>query len=684
MKDYLAKNIRNVVVLGHSEAGKSTVLEAMLLETKVIDRMGVASEGSSIIDSDPDEVRKGMSVYTSIVPVEWKGTKINFLDTPGYLDFIAESKAAVAVADNGLIVVDGKDPLSAGVFNAIKELKKRNLPTIFFINKIDEETVSFEKVVSELRSNFGNMAIPFEYPIIENKKVIGSVNILRKKAWYYDDSKEAKAVPEQLVSIIDDYYEQIKEAIAGTDDELMELYFAGESFDDDLLAKGLKLGVRSGDIIPIYCGSALNGTGIIRLLDLISEYFPNYQEHNTINAKDKDNNTIVLKTNEQETLSAFVFKTIVDPFVGKISLLKVRSGILTTDAHLYNANKQESEKINQIYTLQGKNQLAVGKLFTGDIGAVVKLQHTDTNDTLCCREKIVKYDPIVFPNPMLVMALVPKTKNDEDKLSSALHKLEEEDMACRIENNKETHQMLIYTIGDQHLDVLVNKLKNKYKVEVDLNETKIAYRETIRAKATGEGRHKKQSGGAGQFGHVFIDFEPCDSEEMIFEEKIFGGAVPRQFFGAVEVGLRECMSEGLLAGCRVIGVKATLVDGKYHDVDSKEIAFKSAAHLAFKDGYLKAKPVLLEPIVKVEVICPDEYTGTIIGDFNKRRGIILGMDLLANEQYITAEVPQSEMLKYPSELRSMSQGKATYTQIFERYDPVPQQLADKIIAQNKK
>lgn len=464
------------------------------------------------------------------------------------------------------------------------------------------------------------------------------------------------------------------------DDELMEKFFSGESFDEHEVAKGLRIGVRNGDIRPVYCGSATQVTGIERLLDLIREYFPSYAEKGMIEALDPDGIPILMETNEQEAFTAQVFKTIIDPFVGKISLLKVMTGVMSTDAQVLNVQKDKIEKLNQIYIVKGKHQIAVGKLFTGDIGAVVKLQFTDTNDTLATRLKPVTYAPIEFPKPMLGVAIWPKTKADEDKMSMGLQRMCEEDPSIRLDKNKETKETVLYGMGVQHIDVILSKLKSKYKVEVTTTEPKVQYRETIRGTVTAEGKHKKQSGGAGQYGHVFVKFEPCDGDEMVFAESVFGGAVPKQYFPAVEAGLRECMEKGVLAGYKVVGVKATLTDGSYHEVDSKEIAFKAAARLAYKAGMPKAKPILLEPIGKVEVLIPEEYTGTIIGDFNKRRGIILGMDLVdEKEQKITAEVPMAEMMKYSTELRSMTQGRGSFVIEFDRYEPAPQPIAEKVI-----
>ncbi len=689
MRDYLAHEVRNVAVLGHSGAGKSAVLESMLFFTKASERFGRAGEGSSLIDYDPEEIRRGISVYAAIAPIEWKECKINFLDTPGYADFTGEKEAALAAADNTLIIVGAKEGIQSGTIRAWEEAQSRKLPTIFFINKMDEEHASFDDTYEQLRNTFGKSVIPFEVPIIENNEVIGSVNILRDKAWYFkgekSDPNKAQEVPADMLDQVKAYKDQIAEAVAMGDDELMEKFFNGEEFSEAELTKGVRLGVRSGEICPVFSGSANLSVGIERLMDLIIKYFPTYGEAGSYVAMDATTkDAVMLETNEKEKLSAQVFKTIVDPFVGRISYLKVMSGVLSADSLVYNTQKDKQEKISQIFIVKGKHQTAVGKLFTGDIGAVVKLQATQTNDTLCEKGSAFIIDPIVFSQPMLGMAVFPKTKNDEDKMSNALARICEEDATLRLENNKETKQTVLYGVGDQHLEVALNKLKTRYKAEVELKTPKVPYRETIRGKVVGEGRHKKQTGGHGQFGHVFVEFAPNpDETEMVFEEKVFGGAIPKGYFPAVETGLRECMEKGILAGYKVVNVKATLLDGKYHDVDSSEMAFKLAAHLAYKDAMPKANPVLLEPIVDVLVKVPDEYTGDILGDFNKRRGAIMGMDMKDGYQMINAQVPLAEMQKYAIELRAMTKGRGTYTQVFERYDPVPQHLSERIIKQAK-
>lgn len=685
MRDYLAHEVRNVCFLGHSGSGKTTIIESMLYFTKQIDRMGSVQEGNMALDFDSEEIKRQTSVYMAIAPVAWKDCKINCIDTPGYLDYAAEMAAGLAVADNVVICIDGKEGVQSGTEKAMKLARQQQLPTIFFINKMDEDNASFEKVYQQLREKYGKAVIPFEVPIIDHhKQVVGSVNVLRHKAWYYDNHHEAKPVPEHLQEIVADAYNQIAEAVAMTDDALMEKFFSDQPFTAEEIAKGLKLGVKSGDIYPVYCGIATKQIGIERLMDLITEYLPNYAEKGQISGVDLAGKTKTLQTNEHEGTSAFVFKTIVDPFVGKISYVKVMSGVLSSDTQLINMQQDKPEKIGQIFLINGKHQMAAGKVFTGDICAITKLNNTATNDTLCTKDCPIIYPKIQFPKPMLHVAITPKSKDDEDKLSNGLQRLLEEDCSMQMIKNQETKELIIAGLGEQHIDVLLNKLKNKYKTEVITSVPKVQYRETITTKVKAEGKHKKQSGGAGQYGHVFIEFEPADTEEMIFEERVFGGAVPRQYFPAVESGLRECMNEGVLAGYKVVGVKATLVDGSYHDVDSKEIAFKAAAKLAYKSGIPQAKPIILEPIGKCYVVVDDMYTGAIIGDLNKRRGIILGMDAMDNgQQQIVAEVPMAQMQRYAIELRSMTQGRGEYRFEFERYEPAPISIAEQVIATAK-
>ncbi|MFR7638358.1 MULTISPECIES: elongation factor G [Allobaculum] len=686
MRDYKSSEVRNVSVVGHSGAGKTSVLEAMLYYTDATERFGKTSEGSSLIDFDAEEIKRGISIYTSIVPIEWDECKINFIDTPGYLDFTGEKEAGMAAGDNVLIVVNAKDPLQAGTRLAYKEAVASHKPTIFFINHLDEENTSFDSAYAALHEAFGKSVIPFEVPIIENGEYVGTVNILKNKAWYHHGPKAsdsvAQPVPEEMADEIAMYKDQIAEAVAMGDDDLMEKFFSGEEFTDTELTKGVRIGVRSGEIIPVFSGSAVESRGIGRLMDLIITYFPSYSEKGIITLETPEGEPVELLTTEEETMTAQVFKTIMDPFVGRISYVKVLSGTLASDSQVVNGNTGKPEKIGALFTIKGRYQTAAGKLFTGDIGAISKLQNTKTNDTLCAKGTRLINKPIVFSEALYGQAVTPKTKNDEDKLSTGLNRISEEDPTFRVENNPETRETVIYGLGDQHLDVIVNKLKSKFKAEVLLSDPKVTYRETITKTAVGEGRHKKQSGGHGQFGHVFVEFAPNpDEEELVFDEKVFGGAVPKQYFPAVETGLRENAMVGPLAGYKMVNLKTTLLDGKYHDVDSSEMAFKLAARLAYKDAMTKCRPILLEPIMNLSVRVPDEYTGTIIGDLNKRRGAILGMDPEGDEQVISAQVPMMELSKYAIDLRSMTQGLGSYTVSMDRYDPVPENIASRIIAE---
>ncbi len=658
MKEYLGKDVRNVVLLGHSGAGKSALVESALFQTKAIDRMGKTTDGTAAMDFDPEEAKRGVSVYTSVGPVEWKNVKINFIDTPGYLDYEGEKVSGAAAADLAVIVVSAKDGIESGTESAAKLCKKNGIPVVFFINKMDDDNANFEKTVDDLRNKFGTSVVPFEIPVMDGKKMTGSSKVLE------DPSNP--------------HYDQIAEAIASADDELMEKFFEGEAFTPEETAKGLKLALKSGDVKPVFAGSATLSQGVSQLLDFLKDNCPVYADNGTVTDKDGT----VLKTDDSEVFSGLVFKTVVDAFVGKISYVKVMSGSLTLQTPLYNSKKDQAEKAGGLFVVCGKQQNPVNKLSCGDIGALTKLMVTETNDTLCTKDKKVIFKDIEYPRPMLGVAVSPKTKDDEDKMSDALKKVLIEDKSLNFVRNAETGEQVLYGVGDQQLDVVVSKLKSRYKVEIVLKEPKVQYRETIKGKSEVQGKYKKQNGGAGQYGDVWVRFEPNpDSEEMVFAEEVFGGAVPKNYFPSVEAGLRNCMNKGPLAGCKVVNVKATLYDGSYHPVDSKPNSFEAAARLAFKAGIPKAHPILLEPIGKVTVICPEEYTGDIIGDFNKRRGMIMDTGSAEpGEAKIDAEVPMAEMLKYATELRSMTKGRGTYVIDFDRYEPAPQNVTDKVVA----
>lgn len=647
MKGYTSENIRNVALVGHGGCGKTTLLEAALYATGVINRMGKVEDGNTISDYDKMEVEKGFSINTSVVPVEWKGSKINFIDTPGYFDFIGEVNAALRASEAAIILVDAGAGVQVGTEQAWKACERYKMPRLIVINKRDKDEFDFYKTFGELKEKFGNKLVPFSWPITTE---------------------------------ID---EELKEAIASTDDELMEKYFSGEDFTDDEIKKGLGNGIANGDIVPV-CSSAVGlGHGIEGLLDLLLAYAPTPTQHGAYKGFNDKNEPVERLSKVDDPMSAFVFKTIVDPFVGKISIIKVITGKMNSGTEVLNERTGKNEKLGKLFFLRGKNQTELDYAEAGDIVAVSKLQHTLSGDTLCDKSDEIRYLPLDYPEPCLYMAVEPADKGDEEKVGTGLNKLREEDPSFVIERNAETHQTLIGGQGDIQIGIITAKLKDRFGVDVKLKDQKIPYRETIKGSSDVQGKHKKQSGGAGQYGDVHIRFSPS-TETFEFSEELFGGSVPKNYVPAVEKGLKECMEKGPLAGYPVVNIKAVLYDGSYHDVDSNEMAFKIAAALAFKKGIVEAKPVLLEPVMRVEVYVPDEYLGDVMGDMNKRRGKILGMEPQDDgAQKVLAEAPQAEMFKYAIELRAMTQGRGNFTMKFERYEEVPQHLAEKIIEQHK-
>lgn len=683
MNNYKVDQIRNVALLGHGGSGKTTLTEAMLYTTKAIKRMGKVEDGNTVSDFDKEEISRQFSIGTSVIPVEWNNSKYNILDAPGYFDFSGEVISALRVAGGAIIMVDATSGVEVGTEKAWKYTEERKMPKIIFINKMDKENVNYDKLIKELRDNFGKKIAPFAIPIGEGENFKGFVNVVDMIGREYNGKECVDVeVPSGMEDKIAPVREMLIESVAESDEELLEKYFEGEEFTTEEIHEGLRKGVLAGEVVPVLVGSVANNIGIHTLFKMTSDYMPTPKdmhngEYEGVNPENDE--PIIRKVNEQEPFSALVFKTIVDPFVGKISLFKVYSGKLTKDMEILNANKDEKEKVGSLFMLRGKNQLECDRVVAGDIGAIAKLQYTETGDTICEKSSPIKYHGIQFPQPCLFMAVEPKSKGDEEKIGVSLHRLTEEDPTFVVERNTETKQLLIGGQGNMQLTVITNKMKNGFGVEVDLMDPKIAFRETIKGTSTVQGKHKKQSGGAGQYGDVHIRFEPS-TEEFEFTEKIFGGSVPKQYIPAVEKGLRESLEKGALAGFPVVNVKATLLDGSYHSVDSSEMAFKIAASLAFKKGIEKAKPILLEPIVHVEVLIPEDYMGDIMGDMNKRRGRILGMEPTRDGyQKVIAEAPQVEMFKYAPDLRSMTQARGSFTMQFERYDEVPTQLAQKII-----
>ena len=687
MKNYSTEKLRNVCLLGHGGSGKTTLAEAMLFNTGVLDRFGKVPDGTTTTDYDPEEIKRKFTINTAMAPCEWKENKINVIDTPGFFDFVGEVKQAIRVAESAIILLPAKGGVAVGTEKSWAFAKDHGLSRIFYISKMDEENANYFEVFEQLLNNFGSGVVAFQIPIIENEKFTGVVDIINKKAKKFDKDKLIDIeIPSNLTNKVEELWEGLKEALAETDEDLMEKYFSGEEFTAEEIKKGLRTGISEGTIIPVFCGSAINNEGVKLLMDSVVDYLPSPENIKSFKArKVGSEDEIELKPAENEPLSALVFKTIADPFVGKISLFRVYSGTIKTDTLVYNSTTEKTEKVSQLFILRGKKQTTTDKLTAGDIGGVAKMQSANTNDTLCDPSRPVMLDKIIFPEPAITLAIEPKSKGDEDKIGAGLQRMQDEDPTFKVALNTETRQTLISGIGEQHLDVIVSKMKAKFGIGVNLIDPKVPFRETIRKKVKTEGKHKKQSGGHGQFGHVWIEFEPGDTEDLSFEEKIFGGSVPRQYFPAVEKGLRESILKGVLAGYPVVNLKATLVDGSYHPVDSSEMAFKIAASLAYKKGMAEASPALLEPIMHVEVYVPDSYMGDIIGDLNKRRGRILGMNPQdGGIQQIVAEAPQSEMFKYATDLRSMTQGRGYFKEWFERYEEVPPLTSQKIIEDAKK
>lgn len=680
--------LRNVCLMSHGATGKTSLTEAMLFNAGASDRLGKVIDGNTATDYDPEEIKRKISISTSVAYCEWKGTKINIIDTPGYFDFVGEVREGVRASDACVIPVSAKSGNQAGVERAWSYAKEHNIPKIIFINKVDEPNTNFFNVLENLRGVFGKSLAPFMIPIISGESLMGYVNVVEMKAFECQKEKLVEIpIPNDLNDEIKKIHEMIVESVAESDEELLEKYLGGQEFTIAEVHKGLRVGILSGDIAPILCGSATMNIGIEILLDSIVDYFPAPQDRGVFIGEKPGTaeQKVERKPLSTESAAALVFKTIADPFVGKLSIFKVYSGTLKANSMIYNASQDKSEKIGQLMFLKGKKQIPTEKVEAGDIGAIPKLQFTLTGDTLCEQANAIILPRIEFPTPEIFLAVEPKTKGDEEKISSGLHRLMEEDLTIKLEVNTETHQHLLHGMGEQHLEVIVSKLKSKFQTDVNLVEPKIPYRETIKKKVKAEGKHKKQSGGHGQYGHVWIEFEPGPTEDLTFVETIFGGSVPRQYIPAVEKGLRESIPHGVLAGYPVVNLKANLVDGSYHDVDSSEMAFKIAANLAFKKALSEASPVLLEPIMRVEVFVPEHYMGDVIGDLNKRRGRIIGMNPIGDGlQKVEGEVPMAEMFKYSTDLRSMTQARGRFTLTFERYEETPPNISTKVAEEYKK
>ena len=691
MEKVYTKSIRNVALLGHGGAGKTSLAESMLYISRLTDRLGNTADGNTVCDYDPEEIKRGYSISGAMAPMLWSGTKINLLDTPGFFDFEAEVRQCVRVADAAIIVVDGKAGIEVGTESAWNMATDAGISKAFFINRFDDGEARFYKVFGQIREKYGVTVCPIQIPIIDGDTVIGFANLIDMKVYTFEKSTGEyviSAIPDKFADVCNEYHGMLLEAIAQTSDELMDKFFNEEPISREESLEAIHEGIISGDIIPVFCGAAIKNWGIKTLLDTITNSFPRPTARKVEKIVNDDGSIddVAIDVESKDT-SIFVFKTVADPFVGKMSYFKVMNGELKRDMVLRNTTNGSTEKMGKILMLRGKKQIDVEELACGDIGVIAKLGNTSTNDTLTTLSANIKYAPIVFPKPYYSMAVAPASKGDEDRISGGIARILEEDLSVAYENNSETKQLVLSGLGDIHLDIIISKLRNRFGANVTLSKPKIAYRETIEGKVDVEGKHKKQSGGSGQYGHVKITFSPGEEEGLTFTESVFGGAVPKNFFPAVEQGIKDCMQKGVLAGYPVVNLAANLYDGSYHDVDSNEISFKLAAAIAYREGLPKAKPVILEPIGAVKICVPDNYVGDVMGDLPKRRGRVLGIEPVEDgrgTQAVIAEAPIGEMADYVISLRAMTQGRGRFDMEFVRYEEVPGPIAEKIIADAKK
>ncbi len=678
---YSAQNIRNICLLGHSGVGKTMLVESMLNLTGATDRLGKTADGNTVCDYDPEEIKRQISISTALAPVEFKDCKINVLDTPGNFDFNGDVLAALQVADAAVIVLPAKGDISVGAERAYKEIKARNLPCLIYVSKTDEDNGDFNAVVEKLKEKIGTSVTPLVIPKFEGEKVTGVIDVVAKKAYSMNKNKTvAEDVPADAADLVEESYAALMENVAETSEELMEKFFDGEEFTAEEIASGLRVGVKEGSLIPVFCGSAFSGLGTEAFMNGIIDLVPDPTQGIPAAGVDADGEAVEVAVADGDPV-AFVFKTVSDQY-GKYSYIKVLAGPFTSDSAVVNSRTGDNEKLGRLYTMRGKKATEVKSLVTGDIGAIAKMDKVKTNDTLSA--KGIALNPIPFAEPVFSKAIAPKTRGQEDKIGTGLNRLNEEDPSFSVTNNAETHQMVVAGAGDIQIDVLVAKLKSRFGVEAVLDTPRVAYREKIRKTVSKQGKFKKQTGGSGQYGDVWVRFEPCDEEEMVFDEEVFGGSVPRNYFPAVEKGLREACLHGVLAGYPVVNLKAVLYDGSYHPVDSSEIAFKTAAQLAYKAALPEASPVLMEPVGELKVTVPDSYMGDVMGDLNKRRGRVMGMDPTKDgDQIITAEVPMAEMTSYAIELRAMTQSRGSFTFHFVRYEDCPPAAQQKAIDEAK-
>ena len=687
MDVFRSDRIRNVVLLGHGGAGKTSLVEAMAYLSGITNRLGKVTDGNTVSDYDKEEIKRKFSITTSVVPIEWGKVKINVLDTPGYFDFVGEVEEAVAAADAAIIVVSGKDGVQVGTQKAWELCEKYNLPRMFFVTEMDIDDVSYRKVVGELTELYGKKIAPLHMPIREEGKFVGYVNIVKQAGRRYIERGQKKEcpVPEYLQEYLEQYHETLMESVAEISEEFMDRYFAGEAFSVAEVSAALKTNISDGSIVPVCMGSTINIQGVANLLDDICGYFPSPDQKTCAGMNMKTNEIYQANYDFTKAKSAYVFKTIVDPFLGKYSLIKVCSGVIKGDDTLYNTGKETEEKLNKLYVLEGSKPIEVAELHAGDIGAIAKLNTVVTGDTLATKNTPILFGKTEFSVPYTYKRYKTVNKGDDDKVSQALSKMMQEDVTLKVVNDSQNRQTLLYGIGEQHLDIVVSKLKERYKVDIVLSEPKVPFKETIRKKSDVEYKYKKQSGGHGQYGHVKMTFEPSGDLETpyVFEQVVVGGAVPKNYFPAVEKGIQDSVGKGPLAAYPVVGVKAVLYDGSYHPVDSSEMAFKTAAVQPFKKGFMEASPVLLEPIVSMKVSVPDKFTGDVMGDLNKRRGRVLGMNPDANRKgntVVEADVPMLSIYGYSTDLRSMTGGSGVFSYEFARYEQAPSDIQEKEIA----
>ena len=679
------ENIRNIAIVGHSGEGKTTLCEAMLFNGGVIDRMGKVPDGTTVSDYDDLEKAKKMSIYTSCSNLIWKDVKVNILDLPGYYDFEGERNEGLRAAGGACLVIGANGVLPIGAESVIDYCFKLGKPLIIFINGMDKENADYLGTVQALRAKYAGKIAPIQIPIMEGGKMQGCINALQERAYLFKEGGPQEIpIPDNMKDQVAEMQASLMETAAENDEFLLDKFFEDGELTREETIRGIRIGIAGVNTIPIMAGSAFQNRGVINLLNEIVTYMPQARERlNTLADEIGTNKMISIRTDEDAPFAAQVFKTVIDPFSGKLSYIKSFRGVLKSGSTVWNANTETEERIGQIYTLRGKKMEPVDQLAAGDIGAVNKLSDTNTGDTLCDMSAKVRFTPIHFPKPTLFMSVAAEKKGEEDKVFAGLAKLKEEDYTFSIEKNAETGEMVIGGQGDVQLEMLAKKVKTRYGVDMKLTEPKIAYRETIRGTAEAEGKHKKQSGGHGQYGHCKIRFSPSE-EEFVFEEEVVGGAVPKNYFPAVEKGLRESMEHGPLAGYPVTGLKAVLYDGSYHDVDSNELSFKMAASIAFKEGLKNAKPVLLEPIYSLKIAVPADYLGDVMGDINKRRGRIMGTDTEGDKAIISAEVPLAEIKTYTMELRSLTRGSGKFVSEFLGYEDVPPMFVDKIVAEAQK